>query len=169
MCICCRASNGFLVIARIQGSNGNFSLSCSSEMLSSNSHSQAWVDRDKRMKLSGFRVLRLECIPLVLHGVKWRMWEVCNSFTWKHFPAGSPLVVLPDVTWTFQVELHSGVPKFVPGLHVTRRPTFLYPVHWCMSSQKHRLLGIRRTHFPEHENKDKTESKGLGGESWSLF
>ena len=85
ICICYRLSNGFLVIARIQGINGNLGLSCSSEMLSSYSSSQARVDRDKRMKLSGFRVLRLECIPLDLHTVKWRMWEVCSSFTGNPF------------------------------------------------------------------------------------
>lgn len=70
MCICYRLSNGSLVIARIQGINGNFSLSCSSETLSSYSSSQAQVDRHKRMKLSGFRVLSLERIPLDLHAMK---------------------------------------------------------------------------------------------------
>lgn len=63
MGICYRLSNGFLVIARIPGINGNFSLSCSSEELSSYSSYPARVDRDKRKKLSGFRVLRLEYIP----------------------------------------------------------------------------------------------------------
>lgn len=85
MGICCRLSNGFLVIARIQGINGNFSLSCSSEVLSSYSSSLAWVDRDKRMKLSGFRVLRLEYIPLDLQAVKWWMWEICSRFTRSPF------------------------------------------------------------------------------------
>lgn len=85
MGICYRLSNGFLVIARIQGINGNFSLSCSSEVLSSYSSSLARVDRGKRMKLSGFKVLRLEYIPLDLQAVKWWVWEICSRFTRSPF------------------------------------------------------------------------------------
>lgn len=71
------------------------------------------------------------------------------------------LAVCLDITWAIQVELCSGVPKFVPGLHVIRRPTILLTSFtWVFQSET--PLGIQEAHFPRDENKDKNESKGLG-------
>lgn len=136
------------------------------------------------MKLSGIRVLKIECIPLDLHTAKSRITERF-AIAFHEIPLFLSLctshVVHTSSRWCCQMSPGPLRQSCILGCQVCPKLTHnqqsylsslpcSLTVITLVPSQEHTLLGISGTHFPKCENKqDENESKGLERGSWNLF